>query len=813
MRITNIVILQLLPLLLLLCAFGFWLAPATAKPKLNPNPNPQQSMVDVLTKTAETQYRSGNFREALRLYQQAKETAAHSELSDQQMATLLSKLAESQRAMALYAESEANFNQALTLMDKLPKGKPWLELYNDLGRLYMEEGRFPQAEALWKSSQSEAETDKAVRGLAYLPPNSLARLYFAWGKLGEGNHYLQQALTLSQQPEYKNCLAYPYANYNAGTLAELKGDYKDAEILYKEALDSCAAMFGTTHEYYSIVLTGLADLYRKESRFADAQQSLQEILKNRKASLSEDHPSVADAMVLLAAVLVDEGKYNQASDLVLQAIRIAHTTFGDRDNPLMARAEDCLGNIYRQDGRYDEAAQAIQMGLDIQGRVFGRQTIETADYLRDLAKVRIEQTDYRQAETLLKESKSIIDKETGSEHPERALSARALGELYLSEGSYAEAEPLFQQALELSQKILGEDNVSTAGSAHDLGSLYMAQKKYVQAQECFARVLKIDEKLFGKSAPQVAGDLGLLCVAVENQGNSIEAAKLTLRSEEIKRSLPGGSLNIDASMTHPLTFNAGSNRPVTDKWALAVGISNFKDSSINLKYAAKDATDFKNFLVTRENFKPDHVQLLTDANATRQDILDMLGSKWLAKSAHPDDLVVVYISSHGSQADKDAGGVNFLVAHDTDKTKLLATGIPMQWLPIMIKEQVHSNRVILILDVCHSGAAGGKGMERIFGIDQQKITIGSGQMILCSSLAEQVSWESKNYENSVFTRRLMEALQSNKDQTTMSEAYKVLKLLVESEVLRDRANLQTPVLWKKDWNGKDPSLAVQPARQ
>lgn len=135
----------------------------------------------------------------------------------------------------------------------------------------------------------------------------------------------------------------------------------------------------------------------------------------------------------------------------------------------------------------------------------------------------------------------------------------------------------------------------------------------------------------------------------------------------------------------------------------------------------------------------------------------------------------------------------------------------MQWLTKMVKDQVHSDRVILILDVCHSGAAGqgSKALTRAAGLDPRTLNIGSGQMIICSSLAEQVSWESAKYENSVFTRRLMEALQSKKDKTTMIEAYNQLKVLVESEVLRDRAELQTPVLWNKGWTGKDPVLAVE----
>jgi hypothetical protein len=44
----------------------------------------------------------------------------------------------------------------------------------------------------------------------------------------------------------------------------------------------------------------------------------------------------------------------------------------------------------------------------------------------------------------------------------------------------------------------------------------------------------------------------------------------------------------------------------------------------------------------------------------------------------------------------------------------------------------------------------------------------------------------------------------------MMEAYKRLKVMVESEVLQDRGNLQTPLLVNKNWIGSDPALAVEP---
>ena len=150
---------------------------------------------------------------------------------------------------------------------------------------------------------------------------------------------------------------------------------------------------------------------------------------------------------------------------------------------------------------------------------------------------------------------------------------------------------------------------------------------------------------------------------------------------------------------------ASANRPIKDKWALVIGISKFADGKINLRYPAKDATDFYNFLTSAGGFRKDHTRLLINERATRANILATIGDRWLPRMAHPDDLVVVYISSHGSPADMDVGGVNYIVAYDTDTESLYATGIPLQDLMRIIKARVHCDRVVIILDACHSGAA------------------------------------------------------------------------------------------------------------
>jgi tetratricopeptide (TPR) repeat protein len=254
-----------------------------------------------------------------------------------------------------------------------------------------------------------------------------------------------------------------------------------------------------------------------------------------------------------------------------------------------------------------------------------------------------------------------------------------------------------------------------------------------------------------------------------------------------------------------------TNRPVRDKWALIVGISNFQDNKLNLKYPAKDAKDFNDYLLKEGNFAPDHVKLLVNEQATRANILSELGDKWLPRVANPDDLVVIYISSHGSASDMDIGGVNYLLAYDSQVDSLYASGLPMQDLTRIIKGRVHSDRVVLVLDACHSGAAdpGAKGLFRQGNVDITEVAQGTGQLVISSSQPSQVSWESKHYQNSVFTRCLIESLKSKGNATTLGEAFSNMKDKVQQEVLTERGVLQTPVL-KSRWKGNDLRLAAPP---
>jgi hypothetical protein len=315
--------------------------------------------------------------------------------------------------------------------------------------------------------------------------------------------------------------------------------------------------------------------------------------------------------------------------------------------------------------------------------------------------------------------------------------------------------------------------------------------------------------------------LGSIAAPVASAASKVAVKYDGMNASEILRQIQGLSAASESGSSssgeqrraHVERPHLSTDRPIQDKWALVIGISNFQDKGVpSLRYAAKDAQDFANFLVTDGGFAKDHVRLLLNQEATFRRVLSELGDKFLPRVAKPDDLVVVYFSGHGSPGSADVRGKSYLVVYDTEKSNLYASGLEIQGLAQVIKDRVDSDRVCLVLDACHSGAAS-TGAKSGFGENEfspVQVFQGTGQLVICSSSAGQQSWESKRYNNGVFTGNLIKALKSQGPRGSLGEAFESMKDSVANEVKQDDGVSQTPVL-KSDWNGNALRFCAPPA--
>jgi len=265
-----------------------------------------------------------------------------------------------------------------------------------------------------------------------------------------------------------------------------------------------------------------------------------------------------------------------------------------------------------------------------------------------------------------------------------------------------------------------------------------------------------------------------------------------------------------------------------DRWALVIGIGSFTDSHIApLKYTASDAQSFQDALLDPKigNFKADHVHSLLNDDATTKNIKMQLN--WLARSAGPDDIVVVYVATHGSSRDLDTVGVNYIITHDTeiganiDPDSLYATALPMVDIANAIATRVKAQRAAIFLDTCYSGNATVKDTRLIApGIKNSApspqmldhIKQGTGRMVFAASGTEQESLESDTLQHGFFTYFLVQALRQQGGATPLSRIFDYTQQQVSQTVATQfkQYNLQQNPVMSRSEDSTDFALGPPP---
>lgn len=273
--------------------------------------------------------------------------------------------------------------------------------------------------------------------------------------------------------------------------------------------------------------------------------------------------------------------------------------------------------------------------------------------------------------------------------------------------------------------------------------------------------------------------------------------------------------------------------PVQQKWALVVGIGQFTDTQIpHLNYTTADANAMADALKDPNigGFPVDNVHLLTDDQATTKNIKEQLN--WIARHAQPNDLVVIYLATHGTPRSADsAGGANYIVTYDTvvysggnlDQDALYATAYPMVELANAVATRMKALRTAVFLDTCYSGGAAGGAAQSgppladsaPSGAMLTHMTDGTGRIVMAASEVNEESLESSQLHHGYFTYYLLQALKSGKGETPLSQVYDSVSKQV-SQTVSAQGMHQHPIMNRSsadaDFAFRSPAAATAYAK-
>ncbi|MEM8640686.1 MAG: tetratricopeptide repeat protein [Cyanobacteria bacterium P01_G01_bin.54] len=208
------------------------------------------------------------------------------------------------------------------------------------------------------------------------------------------------------------------------------------------------------------MLNNLAELYRVQGKYEQAEPLFLQALEIRKKVLGEDHSDVALSLNNLAALYYGQGKYEQAEPLFLQALEIRKKVLGE-DHSDIAITLNNLAELYRAQGKYEQAEPLFLQNLAILKKVLRGEHSYMAHSLNNLALLYEAQGKYEKAKSLFLQALEMRRRALGEEHPYMAHSLNNLAALYESQGKYEQAEPLYLQAIEIANRSLGGQHPHT----------------------------------------------------------------------------------------------------------------------------------------------------------------------------------------------------------------------------------------------------------------------------------------------------------------------------------------------------------------
>lgn len=194
-------------------------------------------------------------------------------------------------------------------------------------------------------------------------------------------------------------------------------------------------------------------------------------------------------------------------------------------------------------------------------------------------------------------------------------------------------------------------------------------------------------------------------------------------------------------------------------FALVIGVSNYADPAMTLKFAAKDAGDFATALAAQKGLYYTDVQtrVLTNPDVTRASVIE--GLQWLAKMAtNPNDMSVLFLAGHGMT---DNEQTYWFYTSDSNDGNVLINGVSQDEFRKLL--QGIPGKVLWFLDTCHAGAAAKRSpVDMNVLVNAVRASENGGIVVFASSTGSQVSVESADLGNGAFTKALVEGIKLGK---------------------------------------------------
>lgn len=369
------------------------------------------------------------------------------------------------------------------------------------------------------------------------------------GKLEEALNTLKNRYAQTLENVKAAELAQAEAAFDYGQVLELNLKYREATIIYKDAvnLDPTNSKY---LGYYGLQLSNIADYdsaikYTMKALHFDSisanpnpvgnyynnlgiafqglaryDSAIEFYLKSLSAEdLNTGPNNLPDALTYsnLGSAYLDLAEYDKALEYFTIGLTIL------KEDPFKASyIYSGIATAYQAKGRYEEAVSQFEKALITDTLNLGNAHPKVASDFNNLGSIYVEMGFYDTSIQYFSRSLSIDTVILGNNHPKVATTLNNLGISYMELGKYHLAEGYYKRAISIQNICYSTPHPDLAISYSNLGEVYTKQKKYRQALECHNIALDVDTIYYEKPHPRIAKDFINIGTLLVQMGKSDE---------------------------------------------------------------------------------------------------------------------------------------------------------------------------------------------------------------------------------------------------------------------------------------------------
>ncbi len=418
--------------------------------------------VDILNHLATYYEETDNYEKATETLEEALLAARKKyDPTDLDYAIELERIAALQIKIGDYQNAEKNINEAIKIMDS--KKSADADSYKSVAlitqaKLLTIQGNYDDAEyCIYKSEKLTRKSTLTIASAGVEIEDDLADLYLNIGRFSDAEYILNQSLKEKKERYGEDSRHLSNTYTLLGKLKLTVGEYSEAEQLARKAYNTNFEIYGGQSTKVAPSMSLLAKTFSTIGDFDKAEQVLNDVINIQLTRFGENHVDLGKSYADLALVkYYNEEPINKVEPIFLKAENIIGKSLGG-SNPTYAEMLKNLAIINIANERYDLAFNYLEEAGKIWSSKIGRRNNVNAATVSILkGDIFYKQRKYNKADNHYLDAKKVYEKFFSTSHPEYVKVLSKLSKSYYMKGDVKRAKETIESVLENYEYFISE---------------------------------------------------------------------------------------------------------------------------------------------------------------------------------------------------------------------------------------------------------------------------------------------------------------------------------------------------------------------